>query len=85
MTTILTPTTAADQTADFTLSGTSTTLCLYGAFRPYGSATIQRLVAGSYVDVGVLTDATPAQVLTATGTFRVIKGPSQKAVGVDRD
>lgn len=86
MASILTPTVGQDQTGDFTLAaGASTTLSLYGSTRPFGAASVERLVAGNYISIGLLTDGVPLQILSATGTFRVSKGPSQNATGVDRD
>lgn len=85
MASIITPTIAADVSTDFTLSSASTTLSLSGSARPFGSALVQRKVGSDYITVGVLTDSEPAQVLSATGTFRVSKGPSTVATGVDRD
>lgn len=73
------------QSGDFVLASASTTLSLSGATRPYSSAQVQRLVGANYVTIGELTDGNPARVLSATGTFRVVKGPSQNATGVDRD
>lgn len=85
MASIITPQTAAANSTDFTISSASTTLCLSGSVRPFGSVLVQRLVGSDYITVGVLTDSEPAQVLSATGTFRVSKGQSTTATGVDRD
>jgi hypothetical protein len=87
MASIITPTVdAATSSSDFTLAaGSSTTLALYGPVRPFGTVSIERLVAGNYIPIGLLTDGNPIQVLTANGTFRVSKGPSQTQTGVDRD
>jgi hypothetical protein len=82
---IINETQGAASSTDFTLASASTTLSLSGPLRPFGSAQVQKLIGTNYVTIGELTDGNPARVLSATGTFRVTKGPSQNATGVDRD
>ena len=41
--------------------------------------------ASEYFNIGVLTRQKPAQVLTAPGTFRVLRKACSTAVGVDRN
>lgn len=73
--------------SDFTLAaGTSTTLSLSGAAQPFGTASIQiKSAAATYTPIGTLNSATPILVLSAVGTFRVIKSGSSVAFGVERD
>lgn len=83
---IINETQGAASSTDFTLAaGGAATLSLSGPVRPFGSAQVQKLIGANYITVGELTDGNPARVLSATGTFRVTKGPSQNATGVDRD
>ena len=83
---LLPVTTAAADSADFTISGTTTTLALNGTNRPFGTAMVQRKSSsGQYVTIGTLNDAQPAGVLAASGTYRVSKAGNTNAFGVDRD
>lgn len=84
--------TAANTSADITLAaGASTTLSLStgttGVGVPYGaSASIQIRSAGAtYMPIGVLDAGNPIKVLTAVGTFRVVKSAAAVAFGVERD
>lgn len=83
--------------ADFTLAaGSSTTLYLKrtsGPGLPADAEALVQIKSGTeYFTVGRLTSAAPAQVLSATGTFRVKRmpafgahGTTPLAYGVDRD
>lgn len=76
--------------ADFTLTaGLSTTLYLKdagGPTVPYNSTALVQIKSGTeYFTVGQLDDKAPAQVLTAVGTFRVLRLANSSAFGVDRD
>lgn len=76
--------------ADFTLTaGGSTTLYLKdaaGSAVPYNSTALVQIKSGTeYFTIGQLDDKNPAQVLTAIGTFRVLRLANSAAFGVDRD
>lgn len=77
--------TTAEASATFALSGTTTTLSLFGPTAPFGSASIARVVGAVDVPVGALTTDRPVMNLTGTGTFKVTKSVSTNATGVDRD
>lgn len=74
--------------ADFTLSGDSSTLFLTAAAAqiPAGAVALIELksAAGTYHIVGKLLTETPAVVLTGPGTYRVSRQVCATAVGVDR-
>lgn len=78
--------TTAASSADFTLTGESSTLFLVStAGLPSGSsASIEiKSAAGVYYPVGALSTGTPLRVLSGPGTYRVsrVAGPN---CGVDR-
>lgn len=75
--------------ADFTLTGTGTTLAFVsadGSIPRDAQAAIQyKSAAGQYTTVDTLSSSVPALVLNATGTFRVRKYTSASSIGIDRD
>lgn len=74
--------------ADFTLTGSPTTLSLSSATGPIplGALALVQIKAGSvYNTVGQLSTLVPAQNLTAVGTFRVLRQVAPAAFGVERD
>jgi len=82
--------TAASSGEDFTLApGASTTLSLSGAAGiPAGcTARIEiKSAAETYQVIGLLSKDSPALVLQAAGTFRVVKGSNPDfPFGVERD
>lgn len=79
--------TAEATSGDFTLvAGNATTLSLSGAAQPFGTASIQiKSAAATYTPIGTLNSAAPILVLSAVGTFRVVKSGSSVAFGVERD
>jgi hypothetical protein len=82
--------TAEAASADFTLTaGTTTTLSVNdadGFVSPLATAYIQiKSAAGAYCTIGQLDGNNPAQVLNATGTFRVLRLANNAAFGVERD
>lgn len=85
MASIISPSVNPDESPTFVLSGTTTTLSLYGTNRPLGSASIQRQAGSNFYEFGKLTNGQPVMNLTGTGTFKVVKDPSVNATGVDRD
>ena len=73
--------------ADFTLSGESSTLFLTAAAAqvpPSVSLIELKSAAGTYHIIGKLTPDVPAQVLTGPGTYRVSRQACALGVGVDR-
>jgi hypothetical protein len=79
--------------ADFTLAaGESATLCLVDAGGPgvpvSAVASIQfKAASGEYFAIGELTGSRPdgvAQVLSAAGTYRVVRAANSTAFGVDK-
>jgi len=88
---------SADQaaSADFTLAaGASTTLSLTNANTNASGVTLPTPIvaliqlkgsSNAYVTVGQIDSGTPQKVLSAIGTFRVLKLASAVAAGVDRD
>ena len=73
--------------AEFTLTGESSTLFLTAASVqiPAVVATVEiKSNAGTFHVVGSLTNSTPAHVLTGPGTYRVSRQACTVAVGVDR-
>lgn len=79
----------ADQTsADVVVTTTQAVFSLFstnGAM-PMGMAQIQKKASnGQYVPIGTLTSSNPVQVLSAAGTYRVVKSLSTNATGVDQD
>lgn len=71
-------------------SGQSTTLTLFDAAGPVvpddALVHIQELASnGQYMNLGDLTSSELSKVLTATGTFRVLRRRCSGAIGVDRD
>ena len=78
--------TSAASSADFTLTGETSSLFLVNtAALESGSAVNVEVksAAGVYFAIGSLTVATPIQVLSAPGTFRVSR-LAGASVGVDR-
>ena len=79
--------TTAASSADFTLTGETTTLFLVAATAtiPDVSVLIEiKSAAATYHIVGNLTDENPAVVLSGPGTYRVSRQVCTTAVGVDR-
>lgn len=86
MTALLAVGTTAASSADFTLTGESSSLFLVStAALPSGSsATIEvKSAAGVYYPIGALSVSTPLQVLSGPGTYRVSR-PAGPDCGVDR-
>ena len=68
--------------------GASTTLYLKSAtaqLPPAATADVQIKSGLNYYTVGQLNYQSPMQVLTAVGTFRVLRNPSATAFGVDQN
>lgn len=84
---------AQANSADFPLiAGQSTTLsltCAAGTVMPPAPVCMARIQilgsGGAYVDFGQIDGLNPIKVLTAIGTFRVVKNASPVAFGIDRD
>ena len=79
--------TTAASSADFTLTGESSTLFLTAAASliPDVMVVVEiKSAAGVYHVVGDLSDEKPAVVLTGPGTYRVSRQVCATAVGVDR-
>ena len=79
--------TTAASSADFTLTGETSTLFLVAATSqiPDILMTIEiKSAAGVYHIVGNLSDEVPAVVLSGPGTYRVTRPLCTTAVGVDR-
>lgn len=75
--------------SDITLAAdTTTTLVLKSgtAQLPSGATADVQVKSGTfYYTVGQLSAAAPMQVLSATGTFRVLRNPCATAFGVDQN
>ena len=79
--------TTAASSADFSLVGESTTLFLVAATTAIPDVAVLieiKSAAATYHPIGVLTDETPAVVLSGPGTYRVSRQVCATAVGVDR-
>ncbi len=78
--------TTAVSSADFTLTGESTSLFLTGTagLESGCSATVEvKSASGVYYPIGALSAATPIKVLSGPGTYRVSR-PAGASCGVDR-
>ncbi len=88
MAVLIAATTSATNSADFTLaSGDNVTLALVAAaaIPSDAAAAIQfKSAGGVYFNIGNLTQESPAKVLSAPGTFRVVLTAASVAVGVDK-
>ncbi len=87
MTAILVVGTTAASSADFTITGESTSLLLTSSagLPSEAAATIEvKSAAGVYYPIGALSVTTPLQVLSGPGTYRVSR-PDGPSCGVDRD
>lgn len=86
---LLAPTAAAAESTPLVIAaGDSVTLLLKDAVGPTcppGCVALvqQQSSGGEWFTVGQIDTQTPAKVLVATGTFRVAKGASATAYGVD--
>lgn len=79
--------TTAASSADFTISGESTTLFLDAATATIPNVVVQieiKSAAAVYHIIGYLTDENPAVVLSGPGTYRVSRQVCATGVGVDR-
>lgn len=89
MASLIAATAGQADSADFTLTGTMTTLAFVsatGVIPQDASAALQyKSASGSYTTVGTMDPTTPARNLTATGTYRIRKFASSSAIGIDRD
>lgn len=76
--------------ADFTMAnGDSATIYLKNAAGPLLSSDARAVIQiksadGNYFTIGEINRANPAKVLSAPGTFRVVKIASANAYGVDK-
>lgn len=84
---ILAASTAETTSSDIVVSAAAVfSLFSTNGARPLGSAQIQKKASNNaYITIGSLSDATPVQVLSAAGTYRVVKSGSSVATGVDQD
>jgi len=84
---ILATGTTAANSADFTLSGETSSLLLKWAAAPLDNSAVDVMVkdaGGLYNRIGQLTTITPMVALIAPGTFRVSRPANSPACGVDR-
>lgn len=79
--------TTAASSADFTLTGETSTLFLDAATATIPDVAVLieiKAASAVYHVIGVLTDENPAVVLSGPGTYRVSRQACTTAVGVDR-